>query len=289
MKRKIAHIINPFIASEGSDLAYAQPITFQTMLLAKNKAETIMDIELLAAAFPEDEKIIPSYFKKTSFLEKSVLGFNDFQKKIKLPCIAEILQKAFEESEADYIIYSNADIGLYPDFYLTVNTLIDEDFDAVIINRKRLKPKYTKVEEIDRILLQEGKSHPGFDCFVFHRSIYPKLVLENICIGVPFIEITLSQNLFHLSNKFKLIESARNTFHIGMEIFKNRAPKEYVKFNRIEFRRAICKLDPFLKSKNLPYSHLILPLRIIKWGLHPCIPIKLALGLEIKRWFGRKN
>jgi hypothetical protein len=287
LKHKIAHIINPFIASPDSDLRYAQPITFESIRRAAENAVNEMDIELLAASYEEDESIIPAFFRKTGFLERSVLDKNNFSKKIKLPLIADILSKAFHESTADYIIYSNVDIGLYPDFYQKLNKWINDGHDALIINRKRIPPLYTSVNDLDKIYKQEGKSHPGFDCFVFHRSLYNKIQLEGICIGVPFIEITFSQNLFHLAKNFRLIGSAEHTFHIGMEIFKNRAPKEYFNYNKKEFRKAISKLDSILKVENLPYYHLWLPIRIVKWGLHPCIPIKLALKLQWRKWFSK--
>ena len=179
------------------------------------------------------------------------------------------------------------DIGLYPDFYIRLNELLNQGHDALIINRNRIKPLYNDVADLGKIFEQKTKSHPGFDCFVFQRNLFEKMELENICIGVPFIEISFSQNLFHLGNNIKLVETNRYTFHIGMEIFKRRAPKEYFKYNRNEFRKLIKKLDPVLKSKNLPYSNLLLPARIIKWTLHPCIPIKLAAMLERRRlWNG---
>jgi hypothetical protein len=285
LKHWIAHIINPFTASKGSDLEFAQPITFETMRRAQEQARGIMDIELLAAAYPEDEKIIPEYFKKTGNLKESVLDHGSFYKKIKLPLLREILQKAVDESDATYIIYSNVDIGLYPDFYIRLNDLLNKGYDALIINRKRIEPAYTNIKDLEKIWAQEGKSHPGFDCFVFHRDLFEKLELGNICIGVPFIEISFSQNLFHLSKKFRLIETDNYTFHIGMEIFKKRAPKEYFIHNKKEYKKIIKKLDPFLKSKHLPYSDRGLLNRLIKQGLHPCIPIRLALKLEWKRMF----
>lgn len=285
MKYKIAHIINPFIAPVTSDLAIAQPITFASIQLAKEKAKDTADIELLAACYAEDAEVVPGFIRKTSFLQKSTLDQFDFKKKIKLPFIAEILEKAINETDAEYIIYSNIDIGLYPDFYMKVNELLNQGYDALIINRRRIEPIYTKPSELDRIFAQEGKSHPGFDCFVFHRSLFEKMFFENICIGVPFIEISFSQNLFHLAKKYKIVQTNDFTFHLGMEIFKKRAPKEYLLYNRNEFRKLIKKLDPILKSKNLPFSNLWLPIRIIKWGLHPCIPIKLGLKLEWRRWF----
>lgn len=287
MKHHIAHIINPFIASESSDLSYAQPITFESMKTAQKNAKDVLNVELLATCYKEDVSIVPEFFKTTSFLERSVLDQHVFQKKIKLPLIDEILKKAINESEAEYILYTNVDIGLYPDFYLHLNNWINEGHDALIVNRKRIQPLYTSISQIQEIYKQEGKSHPGFDCFLFHRSLFNKMQLENICIGVPFIEITFSQNLFHLAQNFKLIRTGEYTFHIGMEIFKNRAPKEYYEYNRKEFRKAIEKLDPVLTVQNLPYYHLWLPLRIIKWGLHPCIPIKLALKLQWRKWFAK--
>ena len=286
LKYRVAHIINPFIAPASSDLAYAQPITFETLRMAKEKAREKMDIELLAACYAGDEAMVPAWIKKTTPLTRSVLDQQDFQKKIKLPFIADILEKAVHESTADYIIYSNVDIGLYPDFYTRLHTLLEEGYDALIINRKRIEPLYTRVSDLDKIWQQEGKKHPGFDCFIFHRELLSRMYLENICIGVPFIEISFSQNLFHLAKKFRLIETDNYTFHIGMEIFKKRAPKEYFMYNRKEYQKVIRQLDPVLASKNLPYADQWLPVRIIRWGLHPCIPIRLALKLEWRKWFG---
>jgi hypothetical protein len=285
LKHRIAHIINPFIAPASSDLSYAQPITFESIKTAKKNAEDNISIELLVACYPEDLSIVPEFFKTTSVLERSVLDQHHFQKKIRLPVLKDILQRAIDTSEAEFILYTNVDIGLYPDFYLHLKKWIDEGHDALIINRKRIPPIYDSPNQLPKIYQQEGKAHPGFDCFLFKRELFDKMHLENICIGVPFIEITFSQNLFHLAKNFKLVKTGDYTFHIGMEIFKNRAPEEYVKYNRQEFRKAIKKLDPVLKVQNLPFYHLLLPFRIIKWGLHPCIPIKLALKLQWRKWF----
>lgn len=257
------------------------------MRIAREQALPTMEVELLAACYKEDQSIVPPYFTVTDFLKHSALDYGVFEKKIRLPLIAEILEKAAASSTADYIIYTNADIGLYPDFYTRLGKLLNEGYDALIINRKRIEPLYTQTTDLEKIWAQPGKPHPGFDCFVFRRSLLKDMHLEHICIGVPFIEISFSQNLFHLAPKFKLIETDNYTFHIGMEIFKNRAPREYFLYNKNEFKKAIKKLAPYLKSTHLPYSHLILPARIIKWGLHPCIPIRLALKLEWKRMVNR--
>lgn len=279
----IAHIINPFIADKNSDLYLAQPITFESMRRAKAKANGIVRVELLSAQFSHDLEVVPSDFKKTRHLERSVLDLQQFEQELKLPFIEDILERLYTESDAEYLIYTNVDIGLYEDFYLQVNYFINSGLDAFIINRRRLKQIYIEKSQLDEIYEDTGKSHPGFDCFVFHRSLYTKLKLEGICIGVPFIEISFSQNLFALSSNFKLFDKEYITFHIGEEIFKKRASKEYFKYNQKQFWKMIERLMPEMDAKKIPYAHHILPVRLIKWLLHPCFPIRLMLKLELKR------
>lgn len=281
---KLAHIINPFNAAESSDLFTAQPITFASMLAAKEHASSYIDVELLTAQFAEDLNMVPAGFKATPNLDRSVLDMDTFEKKMKLPILADILQRMYDESDADYLIYTNVDIGLYPDFYRFVRRTIEQGHDAFIINRRRLPESYLSVDDLPAIYLDKGKKHPGFDCFVFHRDLFPKFYLEGICIGVPFIEITFSQNLFALAKNFKLFEDEFLTFHIGMEIIKGRAPKEYFRYNQAQFWSVVnSPLRKDMELKKLPYSHLLLPFRLIKWGLQPCFPIRLVLLLEMER------
>jgi hypothetical protein len=110
--------------------------------------------------------------------------------------------------------------------------------------------------------------------------------LAGVCIGVPFIEITLSQNLFCFAKNPKVFTEEHLTFHIGMEIFKGRAPKEYLSYNGSEFWKAIREIWPQLDSRKWTNGNLWLPFRMVYWGLHPCFPIRLALKLEPRRWFG---
>ncbi len=286
----VAHIINPFVADPSSDLYTAQPLTFESMLQAKQNGRGIIDVELLSAHFEEDASVAPSGFKSTKALERSVLSRHAFQKPVRLPLLSDILQRLYEESDATYLIYSNVDIGLYPGFYIRVNELINEGYDAFIINRRRLEASYTESSQLSAIYRDEGKSHPGFDCFVFHRNLFPQFKLEGICIGVPFIEIAFSQNLFALAKRFTLIEHEHLTFHIGMEIFKRRAPEEYVRYNQTQFWNLVPYLSADMDLKKFPYAHNIWPVRIIRWGLHPCIPIRLVMKLEwqsLKKRFHR--
>jgi hypothetical protein len=286
---RIAHIINPFKAPAGSDLEIAQPITIESIRQAKDAAEKLnpdLKVELLCATFPEDLAIIPPDFKNSGAILRSAADFGKFEIPLKLPLIADILQTAYNATDAEWIIYSNIDIGLHPSFYCRVAALLDEGYDAMMINRRRIPARYHSPADLPKILLEKGKSHPGFDCFVLHRSLIPKLRLEKVCIGVPFVEITLSQNIFALAGKWKIVADEWLTFHVGMEIFRKRAPKEYLDYNRGEYRKAIAQLWPSMDSRKLPYANLPPPLRWIEWGLHPCIPIKEAMKLEWQRVAG---
>jgi hypothetical protein len=110
------------------------------------------------------------------------------------------------------------------------------------------------------------------------------LKLEGICIGVPFIEISFSQNLFALAHNFKLFDKEILTFHIGMEIFRKRVPKEYFSYNQKQFWKLVPQLKEKMDLKKFPYSDYFWPARMIKWLLHPCIPIRLVLILEWQRF-----
>ncbi len=285
--RKIAHIINPFNASPTSDLYTAQPITFASMLNAKEIARNTVEVDLLTAQYPEDRNMVVEGFRSTRDLDRSVLDLGTFEKQMKLPLIGDIVQRLYEESDADYLIYTNVDIGVYPNFYIEVNRFIDEGLDAFIINRRRLPAHFTKVEELEELYLEKGKKHPGFDCFVFHRDLFKDFQLAEVCIGVPFIGITFAQNIFALAKNYRLFEDEVLTFHIGMEIFKGRAARDYFRYNRKQFWKAInSPLNKHLSSKKWPYSNSILPIRLFKWGLQPSLPIRLGLKLEWRRHFG---
>lgn len=277
----VAHIINPFDAPVDSDLYAAQPITFKSIIAAKQQAQKLIKIELFTTQYEEDRIEAPIEFTRTRPLERSVLDFHTFDKKIKLPLISDILERVFESSEAQYLIYTNVDIGLFPNFYVRVNEIINQGHDAFIINRRRILDKQYTVDDLDEIFREKGKKHPGFDCFIFNRRIFKELKLNGICIGVPYFEISFSQNLFSLSEKFILIDNEKLTFHIGMEIFKKRAPKEYVVYHKKQFWQLIKTLNVNLDK--FPYHHLFWPFRIIKWGLHPCIPIKLVIREHVKK------
>lgn len=282
----IAHLINPILLPPDHELAIAQQYTFESMRVAASQVGPDIKIELLTAQFPEDIPIIPSFYSKTTNLAQSVLDCQQFTHSKKLPLLHDLISRLYHESNAEFLIYTNVDIGLQPDFYLEIAKWIRQGLDAFIINRRRISSSNSETD-LPTLYKQRGLSHPGFDCFVFHRSLYPKFKLGKVCIGVPFVEIVFSQNLFCYARNFHLFDKEYLTFHLGMEVFKKRDP-EYLKYNRREYYKAIRLMWPDLDNRKFPWGDQNILYRIFRWGLHPAIPISLCLRLELRRLLHRR-
>jgi len=213
---KLAHIINPVTKDASSDLFVAQPITFETMKKARYFSIDKVDVELFTTQFAEDRPLLPEGFIATDDLTRSILDFTNFTEKRKLPLIKDILDRLHEFSRnADYLIYTNVDIALMPYFYVTVGSIIEDGYDAFTINRRTISEKYKNVDQICLMYSQIGEKHPGYDCFVFKRSLYPNFRLGKACIGANWIGRLLITNLICNANRFHEFENLHMTFHIG--------------------------------------------------------------------------
>lgn len=279
---KIAHIINPVNAPLGSELQRMQPITFESIKRAKLFAEKKVAVALLAVGYEEDDAATPEFFIKLPRLERSVLDFGTFEKKKKLPLIADILQSLYNNTDSEWLVYTNADICLMPQFYEAIAAIIAEGHDAILINRRRISKAYNAPEQLPAMYSEIGGPHPGYDCFVFHRSLLQKFVLNNICIGVPFIEVTLLHNFIAFATNLKHADNLHLTFHIGMEVMPP-VNKELYRYNRGIYETKILPvLKPKLNISKFPYADLPFYRRIIKWGLNPCFSTAMVLELEGK-------
>lgn len=249
------------------------------MINAKRYSVNQNYITLYSTQFEEDVEIIPHDFIQLSNLKRSVLDVNPSLQGKKLPLIKDVLDK-LNEVDADYYIYTNVDIALQPYFYDAVFEYIQMGHDAIVINRRRLSRSYQDVKELPMMYADLGKSHPGFDCFVFHKSLLDKLILENICIGIPFVEVTLVHNLFSLAKNPLYVPDAHLTFHIGMEVMPSRNKALYW-HNRNEFFLHIYpQLKKHFRLDRFPYAALPLPRRALKWMLNPSLFTLTYLELE---------
>ena len=78
---KIAHIIHPGDVPQSSDLFVAQPITFETMRIAKEFAKGKVDVSLYAIKHHDESPHIPDSFLITNDLNRSVMDIKSFKTK----------------------------------------------------------------------------------------------------------------------------------------------------------------------------------------------------------------
>ncbi|PSR13486.1 MAG: hypothetical protein DA408_10670 [Bacteroidetes bacterium] len=287
MTLAFSHLVNPVQVGPSSDLYVAQPITFQSMLRAQQEAARhAVEVNLLTTQYPEDHAVIPAYFQLTPDLERSVLDIRSFQRPRKLPLIGDIMSRLYHHSSSPYLIYTNVDIGLQPHFYCRVAELLTQTgCDALLINRRRLPASYVSPEELPRIYLDPGKPHPGFDCFVFHRDLYPRMRFAEICVGVPFIGVNLAHNLFAFANKCLLIDDEHLTFHLGEVVMPQHDP-EYYWHNRNCFRRIRDEhLWPHFDIRKFPYAELPVGQRYWKWAWNPSLFTFMNFRLTLRSYY----
>lgn len=247
--RKFAHIINPLVVGESSDLFKAQPVTFKTMQTARDFAKGQIEVELFSAQYAEDRKIVSADFTMTPDLERSVMDFGKFKLKRKLPLLKDILDCLSAATDAEYLIYTNVDIALQPHFYLTVNSIIEQGIDSFIINRRTITETYQELEQIPLMYAQVGKKHPGRDCFIFKKQFYKHYKLGNVCIGAGRVGAVLALNLMYNSLFFEEFRDLHLTFHIGEQrVWREDKFQDYNSHNR-------CEWDAILKYFQMRSPH----------------------------------
>ncbi|MFE4105688.1 hypothetical protein [Almyronema epifaneia] len=231
---KLAHIVNPVVVKPTSDLYVAQPIAFESMQIAQAIAATHnLEVQLYSAQFSEDEAFAKQYFQTTPNLERSVLDFGEFKQPRKLPLLQDILNRLLvAASDADYLIYTNADITLMPHFYLTVAQLIQQGYDAFVINRRTISSTYQTPTELPLMYAEVGKAHPGHDCFIFKREAGANYQLDHVCIGISLVGKALLINLISHAQRFAEFRHFHLTFHLGNDtIWQSEKLDDYTRHN----------------------------------------------------------
>ena len=232
----LAHVINPVDLPPTSDLYLAQPLTFESMRRAKLAASADVEVDLLAVSYPEDQSALPAGdFKPIMDLHRSVLDVGQFRVPRKLPLVHDLIATGFKHTDAEYVVFTNADIGLTPQFYTRVAELIQAGHDAIVINRRTISKAHASVDVIGAALADYGKDHPGYDCFVIRRDHFEKFNLGHICVGVHLIGRVLLWNLLAFSRSFHLEISEHLTFHVGDDVpSKDDRLLDYVEHNASE-------------------------------------------------------
>lgn len=220
---KIAHVINIFGAKQGSDSDRVREITLETMRRASIAASGAVEVELISAQYAEDRQAVPDFVHKTGNLTRSIQDDVECDDKRKLPYIHEIIEKACETSDAEFIVYTNLDISLYPSFYLFLEKQIASGIDALAINRAQIPRHIGKKDTLhDRSIeelyhIRNRSPHHGIDCVMFRREAFRDFRKADICIGYPPVGQYLLENVEKTARQFKWFPDAQETFHIGID------------------------------------------------------------------------
>ena len=206
-----------------------QSVAIAGMQRARTNAKKA-SVTLAASVFPEDAEVVPSDFLRLPDLTRSTLTeYPHLSLKKKLPFINDVfdnLRNYDQYEDFDYVIYTNSDIIVTENFYDIVATAIASGYDAFTINRQTVpknKPAraggqpYTALDLDDIYQLTNGKTHPGSDCFVFHRSAFDKIQMGKMFLGYPPTANVLLVQAESLAEKYTMFASneLKATYHLG--------------------------------------------------------------------------
>jgi hypothetical protein len=132
-------------------------------------------------------------------------------------------------------MYTNVDIALMPHLYLAVHQIIAQGIDAFVINRRTIPNTFSGIDELPLMYASPGEKHPGYDCFIFSRRVYPEYNFGTACVGANWIGRVIIANLICHAANFHVFEDVHLTFHIGDEkTWRNPAYREYDQHNEDE-------------------------------------------------------
>lgn len=288
MSWTFSHIMNPVSEKENSELFGAQKISLQSIAESRKRLQENVSVELIGVAFSEAVDQMKSAFDKTVPLTRSVADVHQFSKPRKLPIIHDILSLGIQNASHDYIIFTNTDIALMPDFYNVVKWHCEKGHDAIVINRRRI-PAKLKDAPLEVMQSHAGYMHTGYDCFIFKKSLFEKFIPSNICIGIPPAGNDIFYNLFTFAENPILLTERHLTFHLGMELRKVWGSEEYLKFNYGELSKIFHALDPHIDIAKFPGAELPFFKRHFKWLMNPTLSYPLMLRKDFSKSSKRKK
>jgi len=158
--------------------------TYESMLAAKDYAElSDIRVQLISVQFPEDSEIVPENFLKLDFcLHRSTSSVYGPSFK-KLPFLNDILKCGMHYGRGQLTVFSNNDIALQKEFYVSVLRLFrTQKLTAATITRETLPESLMKLS-LSAAYKHHGQAHPGKDCFVWDAKLNGKIGMGDLFIG----------------------------------------------------------------------------------------------------------
>lgn len=134
-----------------------------------------------------------------------------------LPLAGEVFER-LGSFDADVVIVSNADIGLFHRFYCEVAQLFSLGIHSWTAHRRTIPTRRPNGEvSLAWVETQLGMPHEGSDLFVTTPSVASKMCVGNAVFGMPGVGDLILANLAALDGTFRRFGNARLTFHIEDE------------------------------------------------------------------------
>ncbi len=282
------HLINPVTATESKSLYEVQNFTFDSILAAKKYAsEKGIKVQNLMCFSQTNSEPIPTEFEVLKPVNRLSSSFVSTNKKV--PFFNDLLNALNDNSQGDYLIYTNLDICLMPNFYTSVKTLIDEGHDAIIINRRVIAAAHLQHGKLERMYADLGKVHTGYDTFIFKKELFKKFILADICVGVPPVGNDLFYNLFVFAENPVLETEMHLTFHIGEDLIKKWGDKPLLNHNKKEFKKILKQLGPLMQIEKFPAANRWFLKRHFKWLMNPTVKYPLMAKVDFKQFWRKRK
>ncbi|MBI3431379.1 MAG: hypothetical protein HY018_04075 [Hydrogenophilales bacterium] len=301
MPTTFCHVINPFPCPENSEHGIASRITYESLRVAAEEARKQgIRVEIHAIVLPGDEIAIKGPATLAGYLDRTVQDIRPMSPKRPFPLIADILRVGAESSECGYLIFTNMDIAVQPNFYVALNEIVEKRFEPgtpFTIYRRNISSHYDSIEQLPEMYRQPGQIAYGYDCFVFPKSYVPQLDLGNCCIGAAHFDYLLFIALDAVSGfRAQRINDLPLTFHIGNDIAWS-SQIDYIEHNLMESLAAIRRMRGNLdipqdsNFARMERAHFLPNTRIDSRLLRKLkrVPGIGQLALTVKRWLGRSH
>ncbi len=279
-----AHVINPVSETEKKSLFIAQAVTFNSLIKAREYYDNPTDVSLYTINEHEDNSFVPKEFTVLPRLTRNLTDILPGEK-FRFPLITDIMQALYENSTAEYLVYTALDINMMPFFYTAAAEYIKEGYDAIVINRRRIHNRFLKETNLDIMYAEVGKSHAGYDTFIFKRELWPQFIKKDICVGAPPFGNDLFYNMFTFADKPILLLDKHLTFHLGMELNNGWANQQIIKYNYDMFHELVKELEPKLDAAKLPWSWEPFIMRHFIWLMNPTLHYPTNFKADARRNF----
>lgn len=260
---RIVHFVNPFRAPSGDCDDRTQALTYETMRRAQDFSRGV-PVHLAAVVAESERDCLPAAFDLAGTLNRSVDQVAQFDHPRPLPLLFDILRPGCryaanlagqhgDAPEDVLLVYTNADICLMPHFYASLAGLVAHGFEAMTINRRTIPEHARELGSLSKMYTEFGRSHPGFDCFVFPLAHFESYVGNDACIGAGFVARSLLYNMVANSRTMVMLRKSHLTFHVGDEReWSDPKFNDYREFNvkqAINVLLSLAQRDPATEAK----------------------------------------